>query len=121
VCRGKPQAGLAGREGRTDGAARFWDAATGRPIGPPLVHKGPVVDVAFRPDGKMLLTGSADNSARLWDVPEAVEGDDERIDCWIHVLTGLEFDAHDAIRPLDTAAWREQRRRLDDLGGPPKP
>ena len=37
------------------------------------------------------------------------------------VLTGLEFDAYDAIRPMDTATWREQRRRLDDLGGPPKP
>jgi WD40 repeat protein len=121
VCRGKPQAGLAGREGRTDGAARFWDAATGRPIGPPLVHKGPVVDVAFRPDGKMLLTGSADSTARLWDVPDPVEGDEERIDCWIHVLTGLEFDAYDAIRPMDIATWREQRRRLNKWDSSPEP
>ena len=37
------------------------------------------------------------------------------------VLTGLEFDASDAIRPMDTATWLENRRRLDDLGGPPKP
>jgi len=54
-------------------------------------------------------------------VPEPVEWDGERIDCWIHVLTGLKFDAYDAIEPVDTAAWHEYRERLDELGGPPKP
>ena len=47
--------------------ARLWDAATGQPIGPPLTHKGAVDAVAFRPDGKTLVTGSADGTARLWD------------------------------------------------------
>ncbi len=77
--------------------------------------------MAFGPDGRTLLTGSADGTARLRDVPDPVEGDVERIECWIQFLTGLEFDDYDAIRPMDTAAWRENRRRLDDLGGPPKP
>jgi WD40 repeat protein len=32
-------------------------------------HKGELIDVAFRPNGKYLATASADNTARLWEVP----------------------------------------------------
>jgi hypothetical protein len=34
-------------------------------------HTGVVVAVAFSPDGTLVLTGSLDNTARLWDVPTA--------------------------------------------------
>src|SRR5207237_1149031 len=53
--------------GSFDNTARLWEAATGKPLGPPLVHQGPVVAVAFCPDGKTVLTGSRDATARLWD------------------------------------------------------
>ncbi len=53
--------------GSDDKTARLWNAATGKPIGPPLAHQDAVNCVAFSPDGKTVLTGGADKTARLWN------------------------------------------------------
>jgi WD40 repeat protein len=50
-------------------SVRLFEVATGRPVGPVLWHKSTVGDAAFSPDGRMLLTGSNDNTAQLWAVP----------------------------------------------------
>ncbi len=31
-------------------------------------HTGPLVDVSFSPNGQFVVTGSADRTARIWDV-----------------------------------------------------
>jgi WD40 repeat protein len=58
------QAALPGGNRRT---VRLWDVATGKPVDRPVLHPGPVMSVAFSPNGKTILTGGTDNTARQWD------------------------------------------------------
>ncbi|HWE37009.1 MAG TPA: protein kinase [Isosphaeraceae bacterium] len=58
--------------GSDDGLVLLLDAATGRPIGPPLAHDGAVSALAFSPDGRRLLTGGHDRRARLWELDDRV-------------------------------------------------
>jgi tetratricopeptide (TPR) repeat protein len=48
-------------------ATRMWDAATGRPLGEPILETGEVASAAFRPDGRMLLLAGRDGTLRLRD------------------------------------------------------
>jgi WD40 repeat protein/serine/threonine protein kinase len=49
------------------GAARVWDAETGKPLCPPLRHDKIVLRAAFSPDGAQVVTAGGDGQARLWD------------------------------------------------------
>ncbi|HUG68329.1 MAG TPA: protein kinase [Pirellulaceae bacterium] len=65
--------------GSEDKTARLWNANTGEAFGQPLQHDGRVADMEFltrgvvdagvtRGDGLSILTGSWDQSARMWSV-----------------------------------------------------
>ncbi|MCB0532876.1 MAG: caspase family protein [Saprospiraceae bacterium] len=45
----------------------LWDRETGAILHTLSGHTDYVYDVAFSPDGQLLLTGSGDNTAKLWD------------------------------------------------------
>jgi WD40 repeat protein len=107
-------------DGRTH---RLRDAATGRPIGPPIRHEGKAWSrgAAFSPDGKTVLTGYEDQTVQFWVGPAPVEADLERLVLWAQTATGMELAPDGARRWLDAATWRERRQRLDELGGPPFP
>jgi WD40 repeat protein len=100
--------------------AQAWDAATGQPIGPPMKRSQETMEmrIRFSPDGRYLLMSDG-HTARLWDAPAPLPGDPPRLAAWIESATGLELDDRDAIRVLDGDAWRDRRRRLKQLGGPP--
>jgi WD40 repeat protein len=58
--------------GSDDRTIRFWDAATGAPIGDKRVYNGAVLAAVFSPDGKSYLTGGNDRIARQWDTATGV-------------------------------------------------
>jgi WD40 repeat protein/serine/threonine protein kinase len=106
--------------GSSDGTIRLWCASTGLPIGPPLSQSGSVRTLVFSLDGRRFATGGSDAMARCWKAPIPVEGTVERVSCWVSVTTNLEFDPGDAIRTMDGPTSWDLRRRLTDLGGPPR-
>jgi WD40 repeat protein/serine/threonine protein kinase len=53
--------------GSWDYTARVWNARTGSPVTPPLVHRQTIWSVEFSPDGRSVLTASADGTAQVWD------------------------------------------------------
>ncbi|MFO0846525.1 MAG: nuclear transport factor 2 family protein, partial [Gemmataceae bacterium] len=54
---------------RVGGELKVWDAASGKPAGPPLAQpKHGVHTVKFHPDGKRLVGSSLDGSVLVWDL-----------------------------------------------------
>jgi hypothetical protein len=78
------------------------------------------VAVAFSPAGRTVLTGSGDNTAGVWEVPTSIEADLEWIKLWTQVSTGMELDPQGGVGFLTADTWNQRRRRLEELGGPPK-
>jgi len=53
-----------------DRSARLWDARTGDEVSRFEGHNDAVRSVRVSPDGKLLLTGSQDGTARLWSIAD---------------------------------------------------
>jgi WD40 repeat protein len=53
---------------RNPGTVQFWDARSGKALGPPLPHRVAGLAAAFDPEGKLVATGGFDGDVRIWNV-----------------------------------------------------
>ena len=89
--------------------AQIWDVGTQLPIGAPLRHEHVVTTARFSPDGRSLLTGCADGSARIWALADALPDDPRTVRGWLEAETGGTLDREGRYRALPYDAWMERR------------
>jgi len=53
---------------------KVWDARTGKEILSLKGHSGPVFGVAFSPDGNRIVSGSLDETVKVWDIASPQPG-----------------------------------------------
>ena len=79
-----------------DKTARILDAATGRPIGPPLRLHREVAAVGFYSQGNLLFTlGPGDTSITSWAVPSPILGMPENVAGWCKSQLGVSVSTND--------------------------
>jgi WD40 repeat protein len=69
-----PDGKLVAAASTVDNSIVVWSVATGRQVATLRGHGGRVHTLAFTPDGRRLLSGSADTTALMWDVSQLIRG-----------------------------------------------
>lgn len=104
----------------------LWDAHTGEEVRRLTGHEGDIESITFSNDGSLLVSTSADGTARVWDVETGAEL--ERFDAenheylpgasfspdggWLVLGTGCCLDGgshRTAMRLIDTRSWSDVR------------
>jgi WD40 repeat protein/predicted Ser/Thr protein kinase len=75
-----------------DGTAELWRTDSLEPIGSSLNHQKAINTIALSTDGRSVLTGSADGTARLWDLIGGAQGS---------TTHGQGSQTSSVLRPLD--------------------
>jgi WD40 repeat protein len=101
--------------GLSEGHARLWSVAVGKPLGPPVRHPGQVVQVGFSVDGRLLATAGRDRAVRLWKVHEPLRGSPEQVRLQIEALCGQALDEAGGIQGLSEKELAQRRQRLQAL------
>ena len=102
--------------GGMEGKARFWDAVTGRPLGPPLEHGQWVTAVACSPSGRTAMTWR--HLSRPGSGTPRLPDDLPRFATWVEVLTGLALDEHGDVQVLDRSGWLQRRDARNSAAAP---
>jgi hypothetical protein len=63
-----PQDFIKNMKVETTGQVRLWDVTTGSQVGELKGHGKGITEVAFSRDGKLLASGSTNNTIRIWDL-----------------------------------------------------
>jgi WD40 repeat protein len=94
----------------------FWETTTGKRLGVPLPISA--AEFLLSADGRTLLVGVKD-SVLVYKLPRLTKTEPTRIRVWTQEITGADADEFGNPRILDADTWRERKRRLQELGGPP--
>jgi WD40 repeat protein len=94
-----------------DGTAHRWDLHTRLACGPPFRHEAFVTSLSATPDGRHLLTGSFDQTARLWRLPVQVNDPDE-MRRRTHLALGARLNEQGVVEAI---GWKEWQRLRDEL------
>jgi WD40 repeat protein len=94
--------------------AELYDARSGKRLGLPLAFPGPVLSLAFSPDGRRVLAGLDGEQPVIVPTPARCPGDADGITRLLQVETGLEL-AEDGktFRTLSAKAWQQRRQELE--------
>ena len=92
----------------------MWDAGTGKRLyalsGP--VHGDIVYDVEFSPDGKSLISASADKSAKVWTFGAESSKLEKTLSGHSHLSQPVAIDAWRNLGGLDLAATAPENVRV---------
>ncbi len=86
-----------------DATARFWDPATGLPIGPQLRHESGVWEAHTSDDGEHVLTSANDGSMVLWRPPVQDDSELQDLRARLENVTRVsvdDFGAMAAVSPV---------------------
>ncbi|MGP0067642.1 MAG: tetratricopeptide repeat protein [Isosphaeraceae bacterium] len=100
--------------GCEDGAVSLWDVASRKPIGPPLMLRGSVLGLVFRPDGRTLLGVDDGGNVRSWTMPVPSDEPVERLIRHLQVRVGVKLDTARELVILDPETWRRSRAEVDE-------
>lgn len=98
----------------TNGEVILWEVASGRCTRMKQSPSAPVRSLAFRPDGRLLATGHADEIVRLWDVESRREFLDfpSSVEAVAFSPDGRWLAVPGSLYELNAVGWKVARRDL---------
>jgi WD40 repeat protein len=102
-----------------NGGVSWFEATSGKRLASPIPFLESTVS---RPtlDGRSMVLIDPEGNLRLYSAPVPLAGSPQRLSLWVKVITGMELTEAGDVRPLSAEIWRDFKRQLEQIGGPPE-
>ena len=90
---------------------RLWDVKSCKQVGTIMEHPHRILSATFTPDGKQLFVATEGEYSLLWDVPEVLQEDPDKIQTALEFRTNAEFVHHNLIKLLKPGALLSRYER----------